>query len=101
LLIKERNHCPHCARKLDTQTKMQLVDEPEIRCPFCAKGLKLSELSAFWVTFPLFFLLGYFSVKFTDLSLALLALFIIIFVYLTKKPTRRIEVYFSKLKVVS
>lgn len=77
------------------------MDEAEIRCPYCAKGLRLSESSAFWVTFPLFLLLGYLSIKFTDLSIGLLVLFIIIFVYLSKKPSRRIEIYFSTLKLVS
>jgi len=101
LSFKERNFCPNCSKKITTKLKLQLVKEPMIQCPHCAKELMLSESGAFWVTFPIFFLFGYFTAKYSNLSDSVIVIGIVIFVFISHKAIRSLEILFSKLKVAT
>ena len=72
-----------------------------IQCPHCTKELMLSESGAFWVTFPLFFIFGYLTAKYSSLSDGVIAICIVIFVFLSHKLIRSLEILLSKLKVAS
>jgi len=101
LSFKERNLCPNCSKKININLKLKLIKEPMIQCPHCTKELILSESGAFWVTFPIFFLFGYLTAKYSTLSDSVIVIGIVIFVFISHKAIRSLEILLSKLKVAS
>ena len=96
-LIENAARCPNCSGLISNKDKLKLRLAPSIRCPYCAKDLRISESKAFLVTLPGFAILAVVLSVYTDLSpgMALIALTLI--VVLSWFPARTIEVLLTKL----
>tara|TARA_B110000879_G_scaffold104819_1_gene141343 strand:- start:128 stop:472 length:345 start_codon:yes stop_codon:yes gene_type:complete len=95
------NYCPNCNNKIDEKLKLKLLKSADIRCPHCAKDLRISESKTYLVTLPLFLLFGYCLSKFTSLSDTMALTAIVIFVFASYYPSRTIEILLTRLKLVN
>lgn len=95
-----KNQCPNCENTIDKKLKLKLLKSSGIRCPYCAKDLRISESRAFLVTTPLFALFGLGLYKYSDLTNEMALVAIVIFVAASYYPSRSIEILLTKLKLV-
>lgn len=98
--FKNQNKCPSCENSIDKQLKLKLLKNTEIRCPYCANDLRISESKAFLVTTPLFALFAFGLHKYTDMSNEMALVAIVTFVAVSYYPSRSIEILLTKLKLV-
>ena len=95
------NSCPSCNNAIDKKLKLELLKNTSIRCPYCAKDLRISESRAYMVTTPLFAIFGYCLYKFTSLSNPMLLVLTVIFILVSYLPSRTIEILLTRLKLVN
>ena len=100
MFLENQNKCPSCENTIDKQLKLQLLKNFSIRCPYCAKDLRVSESKAFMVTLPLLVLFGLGLNKYTNFSHGELLAASVIAVAAMHFPSRSIEILFTKLKLV-